>query len=309
MQREAIVKGSFNSVLTNGPLCLCFSEKTIARRVTTGANRNLRNDSIVCEMHLLPRSDRYFTACVNGDRQTYKPGVMGLPKAGDQQGTLKVRSSKLTTSPGSIYLHLFTDKWSSVLDLLNRNSFAMNYVNFWGHSDADMLEIGNGGLTVAEERSHFAFWAAMKSPLLIGCDLAKIRQSSLNILKNKYLLAFNQDDTIGEPATPYKWGTNPNWTFDGAHPAEFWSGKFKQGTMVLVLNPANSLTSKNVKWAEVPQLNGSGRYHVTDAWTGTKYGCFSDGLDVLLQPHDTAVLVVTNDCGVPARRDARDFVG
>ena len=33
-----------------------------------------------------------------------------------------------------------------------------------------MLEVGNGALTAAETRTHFAFWAAMKSPLLIGTN-------------------------------------------------------------------------------------------------------------------------------------------
>ena len=34
-----------------------------------------------------------------------------------------------------------------------------------------MLEVGNGALTAAETRKHFALWAAMKSPLLIGTNL------------------------------------------------------------------------------------------------------------------------------------------
>jgi alpha-galactosidase len=172
----------------------------------------------------------------------------------------------------------------------------MNHVNFWGHSDADMLEIGNGGLTPAEERTHFAFWAAMKSPLLIGTDLAKIKPSSLAILKNKYLLAFNQDDTIGEPAMPFRWGTNPDWTFNATHPAEFWSGRFKQGTLVLVLNVSKVQVSTRFTWAEVPQLKGAERYRVSDAWTGRTYGCFDGGFDAVIHAHDTAVLVITTDC-------------
>lgn len=44
----------------------------------------------------------------------------------------------------------------------------MNYVDFWGHPDPDMLEVGNGNVTDAEGRSHFALWAAMKAPLIIG---------------------------------------------------------------------------------------------------------------------------------------------
>ena len=38
--------------------------------------------------------------------------------------------------------------------------------------DPDMLEIGNGGLTHEEEKTHFALWALAKAPLIIGCDLS-----------------------------------------------------------------------------------------------------------------------------------------
>jgi alpha-galactosidase len=37
-----------------------------------------------------------------------------------------------------------------------------------------MLEVGNGGMTFDEYQSHFAFWAALKAPLLIGCGLTGI---------------------------------------------------------------------------------------------------------------------------------------
>ena len=34
--------------------------------------------------------------------------------------------------------------------ILNRNSFLSHYTDFWGHNDADILEVGNGALTLAE---------------------------------------------------------------------------------------------------------------------------------------------------------------
>jgi alpha-galactosidase len=100
--------------------------------------------------------------------------------------------------------------WARVAEILNENSFLLNSVNFWGHNDVDMLEVGNGNLTLAETRSHFAFWAAMKSPLIIGTTLESLPDTHVNILKNKYLLSFSQDQVHDAPATPYKWGTNPN---------------------------------------------------------------------------------------------------
>ena len=63
-----------------------------------------------------------------------------------------------------------------------------------GHyNDADMLEIGNGQLTLAEQRSHFALWCLMKSPLIIGSDVRSLPPASLALLKNAALIAVNQD--------------------------------------------------------------------------------------------------------------------
>jgi len=62
-----------------------------------------------------------------------------------------------------------------------------------GWNDPDMLEVGNGGLTLEEERTHFALWAIIKAPLIIGCDLTKISADSLKILTNEDLIAVNQD--------------------------------------------------------------------------------------------------------------------
>lgn len=56
----------------------------------------------------------------------------------------------------------------------------------------DMLEIGRG-LKPEEEEVHFGMWCIMSSPLLIGCDLTTIPETSLKLLKNKELIALNQD--------------------------------------------------------------------------------------------------------------------
>lgn len=34
-----------------------------------------------------------------------------------------------------------------------------------------VLQVGNGELTLTEQRAHFALWALLKAPLLIGTDL------------------------------------------------------------------------------------------------------------------------------------------
>lgn len=62
-----------------------------------------------------------------------------------------------------------------------------------GHvNDLDMMQLGNG-LSYEEEKSHFAMWCMMSTPLMIGCDLTEIPQSTLEILKNEELIALDQD--------------------------------------------------------------------------------------------------------------------
>lgn len=53
-----------------------------------------------------------------------------------------------------------------------------------GWNDPDMLEVGNGGLTQEEEKTHFALWAISKAPLILGCDLSKVTKESLDIIMN-----------------------------------------------------------------------------------------------------------------------------
>ncbi|KAJ5365991.1 Aldolase-type TIM barrel [Penicillium concentricum] len=191
-----------------------------------------------------------------------------------------------------------TPDWARIAEIANENSFLMNYANFWGYPDPDMLEVGNGDLTIEENRAHFALWAVMKSPLIIGTALDSINDDHLAILKNKYLLDFNQDPIIGSPAHPYKWGYNTDWTFDPVHPAEYWSGPSStlEGTLVLMLNSEDATSTRTAKWSEIPELNSHDAYKVIDAWTGKDLGCVKSEYSASLKSHDAAVLVVKEQC-------------
>lgn len=63
-----------------------------------------------------------------------------------------------------------------------------------GHwNDPDMLEIGNGGMTDDEYRTHMSLWAILAAPLLAGNDLSKMSPETLAILTNKEVIAVDQD--------------------------------------------------------------------------------------------------------------------
>ena len=56
-----------------------------------------------------------------------------------------------------------------------------------------MLEVGNGGMTHSEYQAHFALWALLKAPLIIGCDITHMTAATKFILMNENIIAINQD--------------------------------------------------------------------------------------------------------------------
>ena len=64
----------------------------------------------------------------------------------------------------------------------------LSSIDFYSHNDMDMMEIGNGDLTMEEQRSHFAVWAFMKSPILLGTNVRRLSHDCLCIFLFAYLL-------------------------------------------------------------------------------------------------------------------------
>ena len=60
------------------------------------------------------------------------------------------------------------------MSIMQTNIQFLDHVNFYAHNDMDMMEIGNGRLTIPEQRTHFAVWAFMKSPILLGTNVGQI---------------------------------------------------------------------------------------------------------------------------------------
>ena len=56
-----------------------------------------------------------------------------------------------------------------------------------------MLEIGNGGMTDAEYRTHMSLWSLLAAPLLAGNDLRSASPEILSILTNREVIAIDQD--------------------------------------------------------------------------------------------------------------------
>lgn len=90
---------------------------------------------------------------------------------------------------GDIY-----DAWKSVKNILAENLYLSAYCHDGHYNDMDMLEVGRS-MTQTEDETHFGMWCIMSSPLLIGCDMATLKDKpqTLALLCNRDLIALNQD--------------------------------------------------------------------------------------------------------------------
>ncbi|MBA0720371.1 hypothetical protein Golax_007993, partial [Gossypium laxum] len=116
------------------------------------------------------------------------------------------------------------DTFASVTWIADLNNRWGRYAGPGRWNDPDMLEVGNGGMTMDEYRSHFSIWSLMKAPLLIGCDLRSVSNRTLRILGNKEVIEVNQD-SLGVQGRKLR-------SKDGL---EVWAGPLSDNRVVVVL--------------------------------------------------------------------------
>ncbi|KAF5310932.1 hypothetical protein D9619_008252 [Psilocybe cf. subviscida] len=188
-------------------------------------------------------------------------------------------------------------QWNSLASIINFNSFLTQATDFYGRNDLDMLQLGNGGLTYEEAKSHFTAWALMKSPLLIGTNLSAITPEILGILTNKEILAINQDPAVGKSVSPFRWGINPDWTSNSTHPAQYWSGPTQSGTVFMLLNTLNTPSTLSFNLTESPFIRAGRQYSVRDLWAHTNNGTAVRTFTAKNVPPHGVVALLLKDAG------------
>ena len=153
-----------------------------------------------------------------------------------------------------------------------------------GHwNDPDMLEVGNGKLTLAENRSHFSLWAMLAAPLLAGNDLPNMKAEIHDILTNRDVIAIDQDRQGKQGTRAYAEGE-----------VEVWTRHLAGGALAIaVINCAdNSRFATHPFHLSLSKLGLQGPQKGKDLWTG-KAVELKDGQPLELPTHD--VLLVRID--------------
>src|SRR4029077_13161861 len=104
--------------------------------------------------------------------------------------------------------------WDRIYTLLEMQDGLAKYAGPGHWNDPDMLEVGNGKLSPAENRTHFSMWAMLAAPLLAGNDLPNMKPEVRDILTNRDVIAIDQDPLGKEARHIYSKGEMEVWARD-----------------------------------------------------------------------------------------------
>ena len=164
------------------------------------------------------------------------------------------------------------DEWKSLKSRLFSQDKWAQYAGPGHWNDPDMMVVGVVGwnskekhltkLTPDEQYTHMSAWCLMSVPLLLGCDITKMDEFTLSLLKNDEVIAVNQDP-LGKQATVI--------SMQGE--AGVMAKDMEDGSKAVGLfNPGDSASQQVVlKWED---LGIKGKYIVRDLWRQKDLGTF-----------------------------------
>lgn len=152
-----------------------------------------------------------------------------------------------------------------------------------GHwNDPDMMEVGNGGMTIPEYRAHFSFWALLAAPLIAGNDVRSMSPEIKEILTNAEVIAVNQDRLGREGHRIQKNGD-----------LEVWSKTLSDGSRAVILfNRGASESEVSVSWEQIGYPNHISA-KVRDLWTHKDLGPFNGAYSAKVASHSVVMVKVT----------------
>jgi alpha-galactosidase len=146
-----------------------------------------------------------------------------------------------------------------------------------GWNDPDMLEVGNGGMTLDEYRTHMSLWALMAAPLLLGDDVRTVQPDILSILNNRDVIAIDQD-RLGRQGLPVR----------RADDIEIWTRPLADGAVAVGLfNRSAQPRTVTVNWGELG-LPPHRKLH--DVWRGVDLGAGGDSFKGDIPAHGVILL-------------------
>jgi len=179
-----------------------------------------------------------------------------------------------------------TDTWSSMSRIGFGQAGHERYAGPGHWNDPDMLVVGYVGwsakvrptrLTPNEQYTHITLWCLLCSPLLIGCDMTKLDDFTLNLLSNDEVLEVSQDPLGRQAARVARNGTT-----------EVWAKNMEDGSKAAGLfNLGEEDAPVTASWSE---LGLTGKQTVRDLWRQVDLGRFTGQFQTTVPRHGVVLV-------------------
>ncbi|MCL2634755.1 MAG: glycoside hydrolase family 27 protein [Oscillospiraceae bacterium] len=186
------------------------------------------------------------------------------------------------------------DNWKSIetIMLTQLENACYGGIDCW--NDMDMLVVGMGGkgdnemvtstgCSDTEYRSHFAIWAMMNSPLMLGCDVRNMTDETKAIITNKDVIAINQDEEGRGPYCIRQWNNLDN-VFSLVKPLS--GGDYA----IAMINISDIKSEMSLQFYDMglPALSGMG-LEFYDCDKHENIGLFVERASIYIEPHECRI--------------------
>ncbi len=186
--------------------------------------------------------------------------------------------------------------WPSIVSIYEQNVRLAKHAGPGGWNDPDMLEVGNGNLSMDENRAHFTLWCMMAAPLILGNDIRRFLNEDgtpkkddavLKLLTNKDLIAIDQD-ILGVQCVRHKTNIKVDVLVkplsDGTTAICFFN-KFGESI-------EEELSIKEIIGKDYCNLKSADYYECKELWTGEEFDT-DDEIEAYIAPHSVKIYKVT----------------
>lgn len=180
------------------------------------------------------------------------------------------------------------DSWESLYNIGFSQVAQAPYSSPGRWNDPDMMIVGQVGwgenlhptrLSPDEQYTHVSLWSLLDAPLLIGCDLSKLDDFTLNLLTNDEVIAVNQDP-LGKQAQQLM-VTNE---------FQVWVKDLSDGTKAIgIFNISNKDDVPRFYWNN---LRLGDNYKVRDLWRQKDLGRFRSMFATKVPAHGVTLIKI-----------------
>lgn len=183
-----------------------------------------------------------------------------------------------------------TDTWKSLSHIGFNQTVQYPFAQPGRWNDPDMLIVGEVGwgenlhptnLNPDEQYTHISLWCLLSAPLLIGCDISRLNDFTLNLLTNDEVLAVDQDP-LGKQARQVI--ANIDY--------QVWVKELEDGSRAIgIFNISEEHMKISINWNELG-LPENGK--VRDLWRQKELGNFKEKFTTKVVPHGVMLIKVSN---------------